>query len=113
MAPGLTDVQPRGPPGPNRRVLKDIFPDGIKTSGQHSPVYSKLRPYEDFPEKITGPTLWKAEDYKANPERWTHHFTEDEIVEMSEAADKFRAAAVPLTGISRVSCVKNCKRAKH
>ncbi len=112
MAPGLTDVQPSSPSGFNRRPLKEIFPDGIKTSGQHCPVYSKLQPYEDYPDEITGPTLWKAEDYKDNPERWTHHFTEEEIVEMSEAADKFRAAAIPLTEISRVSCVKVCKRAK-
>ena len=102
MAPGLTDIQPSVSPTLDGHPLREIFPDGIKTSGQHDPVYSQLRPYEEFPTEITGPTLWKAEEYKDNPERWTHQFTEEEIAEMSEAADKFKAAAMPLTGISRV-----------
>ena len=103
MAPGLTDVLPNTDQTLDRHPLKEIFPDGIKTSGQHSPVYSQLLPYEEFPAEITGPTLWKAEDYNHNPERWTHHFTAEEIAEMSAAADKFKAAALPLTGISRVN----------
>ena len=103
MAPGLTDVLPSASPTFQHRPLKDLFPDGIKTSGQQSPLYEDLRPYDEFPEEITGPTLWKAEDYKNNPERWTHYFTEKEIAEMSDAAEKFRAAGIPLTGISKVS----------
>ena len=102
MAPGLIDVQPSASPTLVSRPLNEIFPDGIKTSGQQSPVYNRLRPYKAFPDEISGPTLWKAESYKDNPERWTHHFTAEEIAEMSDAADKFRATALPLTGISRV-----------
>ena len=103
MAPGLTDAEPNVSLNLDRHPLKGVFPDGIKTSGQHSPVYSQIRPYEAFPVEIIGPTLWRAEDYKDHPERWTHRFTEDEIAELSEAADKFKTAAVPLTGISRVN----------
>ena len=102
MAPALTESAP----APSHQLLdapsKLTFPDGIKTSGQHPPLYDKLRPFEDFPQEITGPTVWKAEDYIRNPERWVHPFTMDEISEMSDAADKFIAASIPLTGISKV-----------
>ncbi|RQM06920.1 hypothetical protein DH86_00000059 [Scytalidium sp. 3C] len=82
-------------------VDRKIFPDGIKTSGQHPPIYDQLRPYADFPKEITGPTLWKAEDYKNNPERWVHAFSAEEIAELSDVADKFIADNIPLTGISQ------------
>lgn len=84
-------------------VDRNVFPDGIKTSGQHAPLYDQLRPYEDFPKEITGPTVWNADDYKNNPERWTHPFSEEEVAELSAAADKFIADGIPLTGISKVS----------
>ncbi|KZF24353.1 Clavaminate synthase-like protein [Xylona heveae TC161] len=77
------------------------FPDGIKTSGQHAPLYDLLRPYEQFPKHITGPTVWKAEDYKDQPGRWTHRFTPEQIEELSDAADAFLANGLPLTGISK------------
>ena len=75
---------------------------GIKTSGQHPPLYDQIKPYSEFPKEITGPTVWKSEDYANNPERWTHEFTRDEIAEMSDAADRFHASDVPLTHISKV-----------
>lgn len=84
-------------------VDTNIFPDGIKTSGQHPPLYDLLRPYEDFPSAIDGPTVWKAEDYKNNPERWTHPFSQDEVAELDHAADAFIAAGHPLTAISKVT----------
>lgn len=79
-----------------------IYPDGIKTSGQMPPDSDKLRPYEDFPKEITGPTAWKAEEYANQPEKWTHRFTDEEIAELSQAADAFLAGKTPLTGISKV-----------
>lgn len=79
------------------------FPDGLKTSGQHAPVLSQIWPYEKFPKTQTGPTLWKAEDYRNNPEKWTHRFTDEEIQEIGEAADNFIKNNELLTGISRVS----------
>ncbi|KAL1393955.1 hypothetical protein HDK64DRAFT_13868 [Phyllosticta capitalensis] len=82
-------------------VDRNVFPDGIKTSGQHAPLYDQLRPYEDFPKEITGPTVWNADNYKNNPERWTHPFSEEEVAELSAAADKFIADGIPLTGISK------------
>jgi hypothetical protein len=84
-------------------VDRKIFPDGIKTSGQHPPLYDQLRPYSDFPKEISGESLWKSEDYVNNPERWIHVFSEEEIAELSDVADKFLSDKTPLTGISKVS----------
>ena len=107
MAPGLTESFPNHTPTIEKQVSPSIFPDGIKTSGQHPPLYHQLSPYEVFPHEITGPTVWNAGDYRNNPERWTHWFTDEEIAELSEAADKFRDAGIPLTGISKVAFPDN------
>ncbi|KAK4565456.1 hypothetical protein LTR86_004073 [Recurvomyces mirabilis] len=100
MAPALTEITTEVP-HTSSSVSKAIFPDGLKTSGQHAPNYELLKPYKDFPTQITGPTVWQAEDYRDHPERWTHVFSDDEIAELSKAADDFLASGTPLTGISR------------
>lgn len=79
-----------------------IFPDGLKTSGQQEPLYSLVKPYEKFPKEITGPTVWKADDFKNNPEKWTYTFTEAEVAEISACADSFISQDLPLTGITKV-----------
>jgi len=81
---------------------ESIVPDDLDTSGQHPPLYHKLRGYEAFPEHITGKTVWDADDYKNSPRRWTHQLTEEEIFELSDAAGRFTVAEIPLTGISKV-----------
>lgn len=110
MAPSLLETQPTAPhelSNPSQKVVdRKIFPDGIKTSGQHPPLYNLLRPYSDFPKEITGETVWKAEDYANNPERWVHVFDEEELAELSTVADKFLADKIPLTGISKVGNVR-------
>ena len=103
MAPGLTSPTSNYTQSIEKQVPRSIFPDGIKTSGQHPPLYHQLSPYQQFPDKIDGPTVWDANDYKDNPERWTHWLSDDEIAELSEAADNFRSAGIPLTGISKVT----------
>lgn len=85
-----------------RNPSPKVFPDGIKTAGQHAPLPDLIQPYSAFPKEITGPTVWKADDYKNNPERWTHPFSEDELNEISDAADAFIKSETPLTGISKV-----------
>lgn len=105
MAPSILDNQPTAPhllSNIQKVVDRKIFPDGIKTSGQHPPLSEHLRPYSDFPKEITGETVWKAEDYTNNPERWVHVFSEEEIAELSAVADKFISDKTPLTGISKV-----------
>ncbi|KAL4932600.1 TauD/TfdA family dioxygenase [Aspergillus undulatus] len=79
----------------------DVFPDGLKTTGQHPPLYEELKPFDKFPKSISGPTLWKAEDYRDAPGRWTHRFNAEEVAELSATADAFIAAGTPLTGISK------------
>ena len=86
----------------NNDAPTSLFPDGIRTSGQHAPLYDALKPYEDFPKEVSGATVWKKEDYENNPERWTHHFTEEEIQELGETADAFIRSDTPLTGIAKV-----------
>ncbi|KXJ85736.1 hypothetical protein Micbo1qcDRAFT_221528 [Microdochium bolleyi] len=80
---------------------RDIFPDGYKTSGQQPPLASRVRPYEDFPKEITGPTLWHADEYRSSPEKWTHSFTDPEIREIEHAADTFISSDLPLTAITK------------
>ena len=55
----------------------------------------------EYPKEISGPTVWKAEDYRNNPERWTHVFSDEEIAELSKASDDFIASGTPLTGMKR------------
>ncbi|KAF2129859.1 taurine catabolism dioxygenase-like protein TauD [Dothidotthia symphoricarpi CBS 119687] len=106
MAPSLTASAPTPPhhlpqPPTTKTVTPSLFPDGLRTSGQHDPLYAKIQPYSAFPTSITGPTAWRASDYASHPERWTHHFSEGEISEISSAADAFIASGEPLTGITR------------
>ncbi|RAK97449.1 TauD/TfdA family dioxygenase [Aspergillus ibericus CBS 121593] len=82
-------------------ISKDIFPDGLKTTGQHPPLSEHIHPFEKFPTQITGPTVWDAEEYRDHPEKWTHRFTDEEIEELSVAADEFLRAKIPMTGISK------------
>ena len=102
MAPGLIGDTRPSTTGFDKTIPKSIFPDGLKTSGQHPPLYEELRPYDDFPYQIKGDTVWNAADYKDTPERWTHRLTDEEVAELSGAADNFKAAGTPLTGISQV-----------
>ena len=107
MAPGilLDDRAPESVPvtkKSNNNAPKDIFPDGIRTSGQLEPVYDQLKTYDEFPEEITGPTVWHKEDYVNAPEKWTHHFTAEEVEELGATSDKFIADGTPLTGITQV-----------
>jgi hypothetical protein len=109
MAPGMlvnehhpTNDIPRWNKAPTDQAPKSIFPDGIRTSGQHEPLVEHLYPYSAFPREITGPTVWKRAAYMNNPERWTHAFTAEEVEELSAAADQFIERGIPLTGISKV-----------
>jgi hypothetical protein len=60
MAPALTSSAPTALPHElfkklaNNDAPKNVFPDGIKTSGQHEPLYDQLRSYSEFPKEITG-----------------------------------------------------------
>jgi hypothetical protein len=89
----------------NNNAPRNVFPDGVMTSGQLDPIPSLLKPYEDFPAHIEGATVWTRDDYVDKPEKWTHRFTDQEIEELGKASDDFIAAGIPLTGISKVGQV--------
>ena len=100
MSPSL--IKPEAEFFEQTEADRSIFPDGLKTSGQQEPVDSVIRPYEKFPKEITGPTVWKAADFKAHPEKWVHAFTDDEVAEISAAADEYMQRGLSLTAISKV-----------
>lgn len=79
-----------------------IFPDGIRTSGQHDPIYDQIYPYSAFPKQIPNdaPTYWEATDYATNPSLWQHPFSPEELASLSSAADSFMSQNLPLTAIS-------------
>lgn len=71
------------------------------TSGHHPPVYDLLKPYSEFPESISGLTVWQASDYIHSPEKWVHRFTPEEIADLGRAADAFAARKLALTDIQK------------
>jgi hypothetical protein len=89
------------------QVDKSVFADGLKTSGQHEPIYEQLRPYSAFPKIIptTTPTFWDPKDYHHSPELWQHPLTPAEIDALSDAADQYIAQGLPLTGINPANFV--------
>ncbi|KAK0666868.1 hypothetical protein QBC41DRAFT_145824 [Cercophora samala] len=109
MAPGILVEEPAAQlpqvTKSNLDAPRNIFPDGIRTSGQHAPLYDVLKPYSEFPKEITGRTVWKRDDFINNPEKWVHPFTDEEIAELSATADAFIASGTPLTGISKENFV--------
>ena len=100
------------PPAPSADYspLRAHFADGTRTTGQQVPYYEELRPFQDFPDKISGPTVWEAEDYQNYPERWTHVLSEAEVDEISAAAEKFKAAGTLLIDMSKVFLQKRFNR---
>ncbi|KAL9095707.1 MAG: hypothetical protein Q9165_002139 [Trypethelium subeluteriae] len=83
---------------------RSIFPDGIKTSGQHAPIEQHLRGFEEFPKVISGRTAWKAEKLSANPQKWIHHLTHEELTELGLASDRFLQSGEKLTSINKQMC---------
>src|SRR4051794_37291605 len=106
MAPARTENAsfvpndvPTSTPLKSNPVNFTVFPDGIKTSGQHPPLYDQLAPYSAFPKVISGPTVWHPSTYVHNSERWTHPLSSSEIAELSAAADALLSSSTPLTAI--------------
>lgn len=73
------------------------------TAGQLEPVPELIQPYEDFPKKITGPTVWSAEDFRSRPDLWQRGWTPELIHQLEEAFDKFEASGKTLPEINRVN----------
>lgn len=80
-------------------VDRNLFPNSLRTSGQHPPIDGKLRHFEEFPREITGPTPQQRVDY---PEEWIHKWTEVEFEELLQTVEGFVASGTPLISISKV-----------
>ena len=100
MAPSVSEQVIVVPVTLGKGVQRESRP---RTSGQHEPIFELLRPYEEFPVEITGPTAWKAEEYANNRERWTHWWSEPEIAEIESAARAFHNAGKDLVTITKVN----------
>ena len=98
--PGLKGM-PNGLPRPNP-IDRKVFPDGLRTSGQHPPIENQLVHFEGFPRKINGSTVWKAQEMADDPQRWVHQWTETELQQLLGAVESFIDSGVPLTEISKV-----------
>lgn len=72
------------------------------TAGQLEPVPELIQPYENFPKKITGPTVWVAEDFRSRTELWQRKWTPELIAQLEEAFDHFEASGKTLPEINRV-----------
>lgn len=100
VAPGF-----RGLPNGLPRLLpvdRRLFPDGLRTSGQHPPIEGQLRSFEDFPTEITGPTVWEGKEMEQRTQEWIHQWTEPELQELLWATDRFNDTGVPLAHIKKV-----------
>lgn len=100
VAPGLRGL-PRGLPY-HQPVDRKAFPDGLRTSGQHPPVESQIRPFEAFPTDITGPTVWEGRDIATRQDEWSHRWADGELNELLQAVDAFTISGIPLINISKV-----------
>lgn len=105
MAPSISE-QPTAAPVVALGKKQQVVTVRPRTSGQHEPLYDLLKKYSDFPTEITGPTVWEAEDYKNNPERWTHWWSEEEIAEIETAARNFLDEGRDLISITTVCLPK-------
>ncbi|PWN50702.1 Clavaminate synthase-like protein [Violaceomyces palustris] len=75
----------------------------VLTSGQHDAIPELLTPYEELPKEITGPTVWKAEDYRGeeNRHKWVHIWTEQEIKQLEDASNLWLLSGRELGEIER------------
>jgi len=73
------------------------------TSGQHEPVPELLAPYSAFPKEITGPTVWKREDFINDTSKWQHRWTPELIAELEQSYEEYKARGVELPQINKVS----------
>ena len=72
------------------------------TSGQHEPVPELLVPYTAFPKEITGPTVWKREDFINDTSKWQHRWTPELIAALEQSYEDFNARGVELPQINKV-----------
>lgn len=71
------------------------------TSGQHEPSPDKIIPYEDFPKKIEGRTVWEKEVLENDRSLWEFYWTPELISQLEDSYAAFEKTGKPLTAISK------------
>lgn len=82
----------------------DPIVHGCLLSCAHIPI--SVEPYEAFPQEVTGPTLWTADDYRSESAKpkWVRWWSADEISQIEAASKLWKESGRPLTEIEQVSC---------
>ena len=75
--------------------------DNLQTSGQFDQLPETVQPYENYPKSIDGPTVWNRDDYQNAPERWVHHWTDEELADIERATLAFEETGLTLTSMSK------------
>jgi hypothetical protein len=73
------------------------------TQGQSDVSLDLVQPYSNFPLKVTGPTVWKAEDFRSKPDLWKKQWSEEQIRDLEQAYVRFKESGKPITSITKVS----------
>lgn len=73
------------------------------TQGQSDVSLDLVQPYSNFPLKVTGPTVWKAEDFRSKPDLWKKQWSAEQIRDLEQAYDLFKESGKPITSITKVS----------
>ena len=76
------------------------------TAGQLEPLPELIAPYEEFPRKITGPTVWLADEFREKPDLWQRTWTPDLIAQLERAFDAFKASGKTLPEINKVGSLQ-------
>lgn len=79
-----------------------IQPVEVRSQGQHDVLFDLVRPYGDFPREVSGPTVWRAEEFRERPGLWTKAWSEEHIKELEQAYDQFVQQDLPITLITKV-----------
>jgi hypothetical protein len=77
------------------------------TQGQKDVSFDLVQPYSSFPRKVVGPTVWQAQEFRDDPERWQHQWSSDQIQDLEQAYESFRVSGKPLTSVSKVGHAVN------
>ncbi|KAG7530333.1 hypothetical protein FFLO_05105 [Filobasidium floriforme] len=71
------------------------------TQGQSDVSLDLVQPYSNFPLKVTGPTVWKAEDFRSKPDLWKKQWSAEQIRDLEQAYDRFKESGKPITSITK------------
>lgn len=50
----------------------------------------------DFPDKITGPSVWDGKELEKQPQKWIYYVTEEDIADIDRALQHFKSLNLEL-----------------